>query len=242
VTKIAQRLFFDIVRDIAADGLSPGDRLPAQTAMAQGYGVSLIPLREALRMLELSGLISLRPGLAAGTLSEPSGAGHLAPLLMAVLCLRRVSYREILDACAIAEPLLAATAAARGDREAVIAEFAPFLEARPRRRAEAPSFREAVARAAGNPALELVAQALTEVVAGLQEGRSIDAACAQDEGLIAQTILAGDRAEAYRLMEAHVRAEFRDVLERTGRRPDEAFTPPPASSGLWARRREPSPA
>jgi DNA-binding transcriptional MocR family regulator len=125
--KTAERLLFDLVHDIAADGLRPGDRLPPQPELMRRHGVGPTPLREALRMLELAGLVSVRPGPNAGTIIETANAGHLAALVAPFLCMAGVTYGQLMDAWAATEPLLAAAAAANPDREAVAAEIAAFL-------------------------------------------------------------------------------------------------------------------
>lgn len=235
--KRAQGLLFDIVHDIAVDGLRPGDRLPPQAEMMRRYSAGPTPLREALRMLELCGLVSLRPGPSAGATLEPADAEHLAALVAAFLCLSRTTYGQLLDAWAATEPLLAAAAAANPDRERVVRELAHFAaEAESDEPVPPPhaiDFHDAVARAAGNPALSLVLQVLSYVVADRYwasteipaPGRQVR----HDHHEIAEAILLGDAEGARRSMEAHCRGVTGAVLERVGCRRDEPFE--------WPRRR-----
>src|ERR1700674_5424220 len=63
--RLVQRSLVDQVADklvlgIASGRLPPGDRL-IETELAEDFGVSRIPLREALRILESNGLISAEP-------------------------------------------------------------------------------------------------------------------------------------------------------------------------------------
>ena len=60
--KIAEAVARDIVRRIAAGKLPPGAQLPSEAQMAVDYGVGRASLREALRILEIHGLISIKPG------------------------------------------------------------------------------------------------------------------------------------------------------------------------------------
>ena len=64
--KASERVAQEIVRDIVRRGLETGDRLPLEAAMVEEYGVSRTSLREALRLLEVQGLISLKPGPGGG--------------------------------------------------------------------------------------------------------------------------------------------------------------------------------
>ncbi|VTU36522.1 Putative L-lactate dehydrogenase operon regulatory protein [Variovorax sp. PBS-H4] len=65
-----QRIFQEVaaqLRRIISEGkLKPGDKLPPERELAALYGVSRNTMREALRALELSGLIELRLGATGG--------------------------------------------------------------------------------------------------------------------------------------------------------------------------------
>src|SRR5262245_26288531 len=65
--KTSEIVALEIVRDIVAQGLAAGDRLPLEAQMLVQYRVSRSSLREALRLLETQGLIAIRPGPGAGT-------------------------------------------------------------------------------------------------------------------------------------------------------------------------------
>lgn len=245
--KKAQGLLFDIVRDAAASGLRPGDRLPAQSEMMRRYGAGATPLREALRMLELCGLVSVRPGPSAGVVLEAADAEHLSALVAAFLCLAGVTYGQLLDAWGATEPLLAAAAAANPDRVGVAAELAGFAAEPesddPVSPAHAIDFHDAVARAAGNPALGMVAQVLSYVVADMYWAATNVAAPGRlvrhDHHEVAQAILAGDGERAYREMAAHARNTSGGILERIGRRREDAFALPPPRVGTAPYRHRP---
>jgi GntR family transcriptional repressor for pyruvate dehydrogenase complex len=51
------------IRDLIARGQAKsGDRLPPERDMAQALGVGRSTLREAIRVMEFSGLLDVRPG------------------------------------------------------------------------------------------------------------------------------------------------------------------------------------
>lgn len=66
-----KRLFELVVDEIRAalerGDLKPGDKLPPEAEMSRQFGVSRTAVREALRILELSGLISIRKGVKGGS-------------------------------------------------------------------------------------------------------------------------------------------------------------------------------
>ena len=64
------------IRELVATGrLKPGDRLPAERDLSAKFKVSRNTLREALRALELSGMIELRKGAAGGAFVLPGSSG-----------------------------------------------------------------------------------------------------------------------------------------------------------------------
>jgi DNA-binding FadR family transcriptional regulator len=102
-----------IVSDIEDEHLKPGDRLPSERLMLEQYAVSRGTLREALRFLELQGVISLRPGPGGGPMLEEPEAWHLATTLVLALQFRDAPFRVILEARQALEPLMAALAASK---------------------------------------------------------------------------------------------------------------------------------
>ena len=81
--KASESVARDIVDDIVVERLDEGDNLPAETAMLQQYGVSRETLREALRLLEVQGLISIRRGPGGGPIVgvvDPANLGRVSTL------------------------------------------------------------------------------------------------------------------------------------------------------------------
>lgn len=117
----------DIVRDIVAKGLNHGDVLPSEALMLTEYGVSRESLREALRLLEAQGLITIRRGPGGGPIVgtiDPANLGRTSTLYYH---LAGSTYRELFDAWAIAEGYLAERAARNPDRALVRERMSPYL-------------------------------------------------------------------------------------------------------------------
>jgi len=70
--KTSEQVAAWIVRDMTRRHLPTGSRLPTEAAMLDLYGVSRGSLREALRILEVNGLIVVRAG--------PHGVPHVRDL------------------------------------------------------------------------------------------------------------------------------------------------------------------
>src|SRR5437773_498188 len=98
------------VQGMIADGLlKPGDRLPPERELAETFQVSRSSLRDAIRALEVMGLVEPRQG--EGTIVRDLSASSLVSPLSAVLSQKRELVGELLDVRRIIEPPLAARAA-----------------------------------------------------------------------------------------------------------------------------------
>jgi GntR family transcriptional repressor for pyruvate dehydrogenase complex len=105
--------------------LKPGDVLPPERELAQKLGVSRGSVRDAIRSLELIGL--LEPQQGRGTVvCEPSSDTLVGPLA-AVIVQKRKLVNELLDVRKIIEPPLARRAALHATA-AQIAEIEQILE------------------------------------------------------------------------------------------------------------------
>jgi len=93
--------------------LQPGDKLPAERELAEMFGVSRSSIRDAIRSLELVGLVEPRQG--AGTVVREVSAESLVNPLTIVLARQQVS--ELLDFRKMLEPPLAARAATHASIE-----------------------------------------------------------------------------------------------------------------------------
>jgi GntR family transcriptional regulator, transcriptional repressor for pyruvate dehydrogenase complex len=105
--------------------LKPGDVLPPERELAQKFGVSRSSVRDAIRSLELIGL--LEPQQGRGTVvCEPSGKAVMGSL-SALIRQKRKLVKELLDVRKLVEPALARRAAPHVS-DSQIAELEQLLE------------------------------------------------------------------------------------------------------------------
>jgi GntR family transcriptional repressor for pyruvate dehydrogenase complex len=115
----------DIFKRLISEGsLVPGHRLPAERQLAAMFGVSRSSLRQALKVLEMMGVIAQRVG--DGTYLNTAAPSILAEPLEFLILLDGLSFHELMEARLIVEPELAARAAARATPEE-IAELRQLL-------------------------------------------------------------------------------------------------------------------
>jgi DNA-binding FadR family transcriptional regulator len=180
-----QRVFeviCDQVRQQLRDrSLKPGDKLPAERALAAELGVGRNAVREALRTLEIMGLVELRNGVKGGAFIGPGDPETVTRSLGDLVQLGSLSLDQLTEA----RREIARTVthlACRRATEADLAELAANIDAAERLTAAGHledkavlniDFHNILARATGNPVLALIMDPLTDLVDRLS--RQVDA-------------------------------------------------------------------
>lgn len=89
----------DAIRDKLVTGeLKAGDRLPSERELSEMLNVSRTALREAIRSLEIAGIVELRKGSKGGAFITRSGAGQVTRTFRDMLDFGRVSLATLLEA------------------------------------------------------------------------------------------------------------------------------------------------
>lgn len=225
--KTSEVVALDIVRDIVARNLKPGDKLPLEADLLRQYRVSRSSLREALRLLEVQGLITIRPGPGGGTVvgrAQPVNLGRTLALHMHLL---GATYDELLDTWETTEALLAERAARNPDRERVRKLLSPFLDK------DSPShhpvhsigegleFHDRIGELAENRVLSflllIAGTMVAEHIITTVERGALEDHIVHDHALIAEAIIAGNPKKAYQAMwnhTHHVAEYFREYWPR----------------------------
>jgi DNA-binding FadR family transcriptional regulator len=221
--KVASRVARLIVRDIVGSERQPGDALEAESAMLERFGVSRASLREALRILETQGLITIKPGPGGGPsvgAVDSRDFGRMATLFFQVL---RVNLGAVIEARLVIEPVMAELAAERHDPE-LNGQLQEIVDAHsvdlpdPEWLAVTQSFHAMVCGMSGNPLLNLLAAALKDIytdrVAGFVFPPENRDHVVKVHGEIGRAIIKGDGQTAKRLMHDHMATLARFFEER----------------------------
>jgi GntR family transcriptional regulator, transcriptional repressor for pyruvate dehydrogenase complex len=171
-----QRAFEDIaaqIRELVASGkLKPGDRLPAERDLSAKFNVSRNTLREALRALELSGMIELRKGASGGAFVLPGNSGVVVNGLRDLYHLGAITPEHLTEARIWLSEVVVRVACERmtdedidaleeNVNEAARAQKAGDFEERARLHRQ---FHTLLAASTRNPIIEITMEAVSEVM------------------------------------------------------------------------------
>jgi GntR family transcriptional regulator, transcriptional repressor for pyruvate dehydrogenase complex len=87
-----------IREQLALGVLRPGDKLPPERELAQQLGVSRNVLREALRSLEMAGVLRLLKGVKGGAFIQEGDTSRMNEVMRDMLSLGTISVRELSEA------------------------------------------------------------------------------------------------------------------------------------------------
>ena len=97
-------IIVDQIRLLMRQGqLKPGDRLPPERDLCERFGVSRVTVREALRMLESSGLVEIRVGARGGAFVTAPSSDRVGEGLADLLTLSVISAADVTEVRMILE-------------------------------------------------------------------------------------------------------------------------------------------
>ena len=163
----------DELRALIVSGeLSDGESLGREPDLIERFGVSRPSLREALRILETEGLITVVRGVSGGVVVHEPDETMTARTAALLLVARKVELSDVFEARSLLEPLAARAIASRHGRKTAISELRRLVQAQeaaigdPKRFGPAnAAFHARLVALGGNQTLSIVAEMLTEIVA-----------------------------------------------------------------------------
>jgi GntR family transcriptional regulator, transcriptional repressor for pyruvate dehydrogenase complex len=204
---------------IAAQLLRPGDRLPSERELSERFRVSRASVREALRVLEALGIVSVRRGADNGVvlLTEPGNA--FTTVLDLLVALRHIPLADVVEFRVMVESSAAARLAERPGDGAVAALASlldrmeqPGLAREEFHRLDA-TFHVTLVRSAGNRLINLIESAadsmlrtlITDVALVSADWSAVRPRLEAEHRAVHRAIAAGDARLAQQLITEHVR-------------------------------------
>jgi GntR family transcriptional repressor for pyruvate dehydrogenase complex len=197
--------------------LKPGDKLPSERELAETLGVSRSSIRDAIRSLELMGMVEPRQG--AGTIVREISSDSLGNPLGTALKRKEALVSELLDFRIMLEPPLAARAARRVTSEE-ISEMEEILQRQQDKQsrgesaiAEDAEFHYSIALASGNSVVLKVLDIVMDLLRGTRE-RSLQVEGRPQKSLAGhRRILAALKRHDAEAAKAAMRRHIEDVEE-----------------------------
>ena len=119
--KAAIRLAENIVQTMYESGMKPGDRYLSEAEALKKHGVARATLREALRFLEIQGVLAVRAGPGGGPMVGKPSWPHLASTMALLLQFEGAPFQSVLEARSVLEPGMVELAAAKATDEDIAA-------------------------------------------------------------------------------------------------------------------------
>ncbi len=197
--------------------LKPGDKLPSERELVETLGVSRSSIRDAIRSLELMGMVEPRQG--AGTIVREISSDSLVNPLSNALKHKKELIAELLDFRRMLEPPLAARAATRVSADE-ISEMEEILQRQQEKQslgepavAEDAEFHYSIALASGNSVVLKVLDILMDLLRDTRE-RSLQVEGRPQKSLAGhRRILAALKRHDAEAAKAAMRRHIEDVEE-----------------------------
>jgi DNA-binding FadR family transcriptional regulator len=218
-----------IREQLALGVLKPGDKLPPERDLAQQLGVSRNVLREALRSLEMAGVLRLQKGVKGGAFIQEGDTSRMNDVMRDMLSLGTISVRELSEARIHVLDLvvrLACTNARQSDFDAIEANIErtdlATREGRLLDRVECSrEFYKLLAAATGNKVIAMIMDSVTEihmrfVYAKVSSSGAATPRLADKRRQFLSALRARSASDATRLMRTHLESVQRMLEQDPG--------------------------
>lgn len=235
--RVAETLAAELRRRILAEADGGNFRLPTQDQLMQEFGVSHPSIREALRILETEGLVTVRRGKVGGAEVHLPDASSAAYHLGLTLQAGRVTIADLAAGLQMLEPLCVASCAQRADRakavvpvlRASIDQSIDLVGSGPQFTHTAREFHSLVVELSGNATMRYVVSALVALWSVQEEAwarrvaheghypsRDDAREVVKSHERVLAAIVAGDAGKAERAARSHLAATQALLLGQLG--------------------------
>jgi DNA-binding FadR family transcriptional regulator len=168
--KISELIAQQIKSSILNGSMKPGDRLPPERELVDHFQASRISVREALKSLETSGLLRIKPG--SGVFVAKANSKPMSESLSSILRIQKTSINELTEARIILEPNIASLASERMTNEDLLKLEQNIQETSKAIKSNSPSltstqnieFHSLIAESTHNTVISLTMKTLFDVV------------------------------------------------------------------------------
>jgi GntR family transcriptional regulator, transcriptional repressor for pyruvate dehydrogenase complex len=170
--RIFEEICEQVRREMSAGTLRPGDKLPAERELATQFGVSRTAVREALRSLEIAGIVGLQKGMKGGAFILKGDLDLITRSMRDMFYLGRISLDSLTEARALVlktavglvseriTPNILAALRQNTDRLADLPRASSVSD----RIEISAEFYDLLAKATGNEVLQIIMESLSAIV------------------------------------------------------------------------------
>lgn len=115
--RLADQISDQLKESIFRGRYHPGERMPSENELTGIFGVSRVIVREAIRKLEISGLLEIKRGPRGGAFVVPMKHNAASQVLLDLLRLGKGDVAHLMEVRVGVEPLVAELAARRATQE-----------------------------------------------------------------------------------------------------------------------------
>ncbi len=210
---VVEAISQELIRYIAANGLTGGDRLPSEREMSKMVGASRLPLREALCVLKGLGIVEAQHGRGVFVkhLDLAAVFGMLSPLLRSQA---NINLDHLFEARVHLEGSVVEIAATARDEENLrlleeaVEQMRTNLANRDTYIRYDMVFHQQLAAATGNPIFKVFMSSITDLLAELQfrylDSVEVREAAIVEHEEILEAVSAGDGPRAKAALEKHL--------------------------------------
>jgi DNA-binding FadR family transcriptional regulator len=170
--RVFEEICEQVRREMATGSLRPGDKLPAERELAAKLGVSRAAVREALRSLEIAGVVGLQKGARGGAFILKGDPDLVTQSIRDMFHLGRISLDNLTEARTLVMQLaiqlacerIRPTTIAALERNVDRLTTLPTTGKASERVAMSAEFYRLISQATDNTVLQMIIEALTEIV------------------------------------------------------------------------------
>jgi GntR family transcriptional repressor for pyruvate dehydrogenase complex len=222
ISRMPSLVAADLRKQILNGDLLDGHRLPKEEDLRAAFGVGRPVMREAMRILESEGLVTIARGNQGGAIVRPPQPSHTSYAIGLILTAKKVGTHDVRLALRELEPACAALCAQRADRSATIVPALTALHEQSLDMIEDVDavtiifrqFHETIAENCGNETLRVVVGALEQLwsshvqssIRRSKQKRSLQALrqSSEEHARILDRITVGDAVGAREAVVAHI--------------------------------------
>jgi GntR family transcriptional repressor for pyruvate dehydrogenase complex len=170
--RVFEEICDQIRQDLVEGKLKPGDKLPPERALAEQFNVSRVALREALRALEIAGIVTMLKGSNGGAVILDGTFNTVTQSIADIRRLGRISLTQVGEARILIQELVIRMAIRRASAEEIdalelnVARTARYVAERDfeSRMEASQEFYRLLAKASGNELIVILNDSLAAIM------------------------------------------------------------------------------